>query len=287
MHVSVIISTFEAPAWLEKVLWGYRAQTHARFEVIVADDGSGPETALVIERVRRTTKMPIVHVWHPHEGFRKCRILNHAIGRARGDYLIFTDGDCVPRADFVATHVALAAPGRGLSGGCIRLPMAASQALTQEDIFSGRCMRSAWLRGHGTAARSLLKIVASTDLAGAVADRLVTTRATFNGHNASVWRDDALRVNGFDMRMQYGGLDREFGDRLVNAGVRFRQIRHRAICLHLDHPRPYATAESWARNGAIRERTRRERLACTSHGIRELAALAAGQSHSRPRVRAA
>lgn len=288
MHVSVIISTFEAPAWLEKVLWGYRVQTHARFEVLVADDGSGPETALVIERMRRTTNLPIVHVWHPHDGFRKCRILNHAIRRARGDYLIFTDGDCVPRADFVATHAALAAPGRGLSGGCIRLPRAASDALTAEDIFSGRCMRPAWLRAHGAAtARSLLKMVASTGMAGAVADGLATTRATFNGHNASVWRDDALRVNGFDLRMQYGGLDREFGDRLRNAGVRFRQVRHRAICLHLDHGRPYATAESWARNRAIRERTRRERLTWTPHGIREAADRATGHEPSAPRIRAA
>lgn len=288
MHVSVIISTFEAPAWLEKVLWGYRCQTYPAFELLVADDGSGPETAAVIDRVRRTTSLPIAHVWHPHEGFRKCRILNRAIEQARGAYLIFTDGDCVPRADFVATHAALAAPGRGLSGGCVRLPLAASEAVSEGDIFSGRCMRAAWLRAHGAAtARGLLKLVASTGLAGAVLDGLATTRPTFNGHNASVWRNDALRVNGFDMRMQYGGLDREFGDRLTNAGVLFRQVRHRAICLHLDHARPYATAESWARNDAIRERTRRERRAWTPCGIREAVAEAGRHPAAVLRARAA
>lgn len=273
MDVSVIISTFDSPAWLEKTLWGYRSQTHARFELLVADDGSGPETAVVVERMRRTTRVSIGHVWHPHDGFRKCRILNRAILQARGDYLIFTDGDCIPRADFVANHVALAAPGRALSGGCIRLPAAASQAVGAQDIYSGRCMRPEWLRAHSAVTkRNLLKVHASRGLGGLIADSLTPTRATFNGHNASVWHDDAVRVNGFDERMQYGGLDREFGERLMNAGVRFRQVRHRAICLHLDHARPYVTGDSWARNRAIREQTRRERLSWTPFGILESAA---------------
>lgn len=282
MNISVIITTFDSPAWLEKVLWGYRSQTHAGFEVLVADDGSGPETSLVLERMRRITKLPLVHVWQPHEGFRKCRILNRAIARAGGDYLIFSDGDCVPGADFVATHAALATRGWGLSGGCIRLSAAASHALTEHDIFSGRCMRREWLRTHAAVkARDRLKLLAARGGTGWIADGLTPTRPTFNGHNASVWRDDALLVNGFDERMQYGGLDREFGERLVNAGVRFRQVRHRAICLHLEHTRPYVNAESWARNRAFREHTRRARIAWTPCGIEQ------GDSRRAPAARAA
>jgi glycosyltransferase involved in cell wall biosynthesis len=281
MTISVIITTFNAPAWLEKVLWGYRSQTHAEFELLVADDGSGPDTTLLLERMRRITKLRIVHVWQPHEGFRKCRILNRAIARARGDYLIFSDGDCVPRANFVATHAALASRGRGLSGGCIRLSAAASHALTEHDIFSGRCMRHEWLRAHAAVTgRDRLKLLAARGGAGWLADGLTPTRPTFNGHNASVWRVDALRVNGFDERMQYGGLDHEFGERLANAGVRFRQVRHRAICLHLEHPRPYVNAESWARNRAFREHTRRERLAWTPCGIVQGDALPAPRSRA-------
>lgn len=268
MFVSVIISTFESPAWLEKTLWGYRSQTHADFDVLVADDGSGAETARVIERMRRTSRLRIRHLWHPHDGFRKCRILNRAIVESRSEYLIFTDGDCVPRADFVGTHAALARRGRALSGGCIRLSLEASRALAEQDVFSGRCMRGEWLRAHAvTSFRGRLKLGAADVMAGSILDGLTTTRATFNGHNSSVWRADALRVNGFDERMTYGGLDREFGERLVNAGVRFRQVRHRAICLHLAHRRPYASDESWSRNDAIRSRTRRERVAWTPYGI--------------------
>jgi len=268
VRTSVIISTYNSPAWLEKVLWGYAAQTAGDFEVVIADDGSTAETALVIERMRRKARLHIDHVWHPDHGFRKCRILNRAIAESRGDYLIFSDGDCIPRADFVATHVRLARPGRALSGGCIRLSRPLSEAIMPPDILSGRCMQAAWLWSRGLrSARGLLKLRSSGWSAGRLADGLTPTQASFNGHNASVWRADALRVNGFDERLRYGGLDREFGERLIHAGVRFGRVRHQAICLHLDHPRPYMDAQGWQSNDAIRAETRLGRLTWTPHGI--------------------
>ena len=270
MRVSVIISTYNSPEWLEKVLWGYAAQTTGDFEVVIADDGSTAETALVIERMRRKGRLHIAHVWHPDQGFRKCRILNRAIAESSGDYLIFSDGDCIPRADFVATHVRLARPGRALSGGCVRLQRALSEVITPPDIFSGRCMQAGWLWSRGLrSARGLVKLHSSGSAAGRLADGLTPTQASFNGHNASVWRGDALRVNGFDERLQYGGLDREFGERLIHAGVRFGRVRHQAICLHLDHPRPYMDAQGWRCNDAIRAETRREQRTWTPHGIRQ------------------
>ena len=137
-------------------------------------------------------------------------------------------------------------------------------------------MRPGWLWSHGLrSCRCTLKL-AAPGAAGSVIDRLTPTRANFNGHNSSVWRADALRVNGFDERMQYGGLDREFGERLANAGVRFRQVRHRAICLHLDHARPYVSAERWHHNDRIRQETRDQRLTWTRHGLRQSAAAAIG-----------
>jgi glycosyltransferase involved in cell wall biosynthesis len=268
MRVSVIISTFDSPEWLDRVLLGYRHQTHVPWQVVVADDGSGAATMAVVERHRRTGLPRLEHVWHRHEGFRKCRILNRGIERATGDYLIFTDGDCIPRADFVATHVRLARPGHALSGGCIRLSREASLAITRETIASGECMEWKWLRQHvGRSMGSQLKMLTGGNRAGGMIDRLTPTRASFNGHNSSARREDVIRVNGFDERMEYGGLDRELGERLMQAGVRFRHVRHRAICLHLDHPRPYVTEASWQRNRAIRDVTRRRRMAWTPHGI--------------------
>ncbi len=98
-------------------------------------------------------------------------------------------------------------------------------------------------------------------------NRITTTRATWNGHNASAWRDDLHRVNGFDERMKYGGEDRELGERLINAGIKPKQIRFSAICVHLDHDRGYVDKAAWRFNDELRKVTRREKRIWTDFGI--------------------
>jgi Glycosyltransferases involved in cell wall biogenesis len=149
MKLSVIMTTYNSPLWLEKVLWGYSVQSHRDFEIIIGDDGSTRETADLIERMKRETDLDIRHLWQEDDGFRKCRILNKAILAADADYLVFTDGDCIPRADFLAVHAREAAPNTFLSGGYHKLPMSTSEAITRDDILSGRCFNLKWLKEHG------------------------------------------------------------------------------------------------------------------------------------------
>ncbi len=78
--IGVILSTYNAPRLLERSLAGYATQPTREFELVIADDGSGPETREVIERARREWSLPITHVWHEDRGFRKCTALNRAIG---------------------------------------------------------------------------------------------------------------------------------------------------------------------------------------------------------------
>lgn len=269
MRLSVVLSTYNQPAWLEKVLWGYAAQTHRGFEVVVADDGSGPETAALIERMRGATGLPIRHVWHEDRGFRKCEILNRAVVEASGDYLVFSDGDCVPRGDFLAVHARLAEPGRFLSGGYLKLPREVSERITSDDVRSGRAFQPGWLRAQGwKPGRHALRLLPAGP--AALLDRLTTTRATWNGHNASAAREALLRANGFDMEMGYGGEDRALGERLHNLGLRGRQIRYRAPCLHLYHERPYVDPAVMRENRRIRDAIRREHRTRASQGITEL-----------------
>ena len=105
MQVSVVVSTYNQPEWLEKVLWGYNMQSFKDFELIVADDGSGSASREMLKRITPKLSYPLKHVWHEDVGFRKCLILNKAILAASADYLIFTDGDCIPRKDFVEQHM--------------------------------------------------------------------------------------------------------------------------------------------------------------------------------------
>ena len=266
MRLSVIVGTYQSPEWLEKVLWGYLAQTHRDFELLIADDGSTDETAQTIARYEHEG-VPIRHVWQRDDGFRKSRILNKAIVAARSEYLVFTDGDLIPRADFLAVHAGFAAKGRFLSGGCVRLPMEVSRAVTRADVVEGGVFSVRWIRARGGGASRGWTKLAVPALAAAAADRMTTTRPTWNGGNASGWRRDLIAANGFDERMGYGGQDRELGRRLENAGVRGYGVRYRALCVHLDHERGYANRESIRMNQAIRRRTRSERVTWTPFGI--------------------
>ena len=269
MLVSVILSTYNSPEWLEKVLWGYAVQTYRDFEILVADDGSDQRTALVLGRMRRLTKIVIRHVWHEDRGFRKAVILNRATADAAGDYLVFTDGDCIPRHDFLETHVALARPGCLLSGGCVRLPRGTSERIEPADILARRITDLEWLEAAGAARARGLRMLRAGRWTARLFDALTTTRPTWNGCNSSTYRRHVLDVNGHDERLRYGGGDREMGERLVNLGIRPVQVRYRAVCLHLDHDRPYANAESWRENHEIRDSIRSNRATWTTHGIEQ------------------
>lgn len=267
MKVSVIISTYNAPQWLEKVFWGYEFQTFSDFELVIADDGSGEPTRTLIERFKEESSLNIQHVWHPDEGFQKSRILNKAIEAAQGDYLIFSDGDCIPRADFVQVHVREAAKGYFLSGGYFKLPMQTSLAISRPDIANGKAFDASWLMAHGLKKTYKLLKLTSSGLKGRLLNLLTPCKATWNGHNASGWKNDLVAVNGFNEDMQYGGQDRELGERLMNNGISGKQIRYSAICVHLDHERGYMTAESIAKNKAIRQETKKLRKVWTERGL--------------------
>jgi glycosyltransferase involved in cell wall biosynthesis len=267
MRLSVIISTYNQPQWLEKVVWGYTAQTYRDFELVIADDGSAEETGSTIDRLRRETGLIIRHLWHEDQGFRKCSIMNRAIVEAGAEYLVFTDGDCIPRCDFLAQHARLARPGWMLSGGAVRLPVEISRRITKDDILADRATNIVWLRSHGLPwNRKQLKLAISPRL-GTFADWITPTKATWNGGNASTWKSNLLRGNGFDERMAYGGEDRELGERLINSGLRTKGIRYRAICVHLDHSRGYVREEAIRRNQEIRSETRATGKVWTEYGI--------------------
>ena len=275
MFATVIFTTYNHPKWLEKTLWGFAAQSYRDFEIIVADDGSGPETRTVVESIKSQIDIPIQHIWQEDDGFQKCKVLNKAIVASKGEYLIFTDGDCIPHPDFVRNHVELAAEDTLLSGGYFKLPIEVSRAITKQDILDGNSTNPGWLLKNGVPFTPKITKLFSHPLIGAILDALTITRATWNGHSSSTWKKHILATNGFDERMQYGGQDREFGERLINMGIKSRQVRYRCSCAHLDHGRGYARPESIAKNRSIRQQTRGNKITRTDFGIEAAAEKAA------------
>lgn len=270
LSIGVVISTYNNPKWLEKVLWGYLNQSLAPSEVVIADDGSGEPTRLLVEALAAEAPFIVRHVWQEDDGFRKSEILNKAIVAATSDYLIFTDQDCIPRRDFVETHFAFSQSGYMLSGGYFKLPMELSQSITREDVLSQHAFSVAWLRSNGLKLNFKCTKLLHCTLFSAFMNAITPARASWNGCNSSGWRSDMVAINGYNELMQYGGQDREFGERLTNKGIKSKQIRYSAICLHLDHKRPYKTDESISKNVAIRRETRRSKIIKTPHGIEKL-----------------
>ncbi len=267
IDLSVIISTYNSPEWLKKVIWGYDNQSYKNFEMVIADDGSNATTLELINELKKEVSYPIIHVWHEDNGFQKSQILNKAILACTSDYILMSDGDCIPRFDFIEQHILHRKPGCFLSGGYHKLSMHISNLITKDDIMSKRCFDMEWLKANGMKNSFKNNKINAYGFKSRILNLLTPTTPSWNGHNSSGWKSDILAVNGFDERMQYGGQDRELGERLVNAGVKPIQIRYSTTCIHLDHKRGYATPESINKNKNIRKETRDKKIAYTPYGI--------------------
>ena len=267
MKLSVIITTYNSEDWLRKVLIGYSVQTETDFELVIADDGSTIKTKQVIESFSSKFKYPILHVWQEDNGFRKSEILNKAILKANADYLLFTDGDCIPRNDFVITHLKHQQKGYFLSGGYFKLPLSLSNLISEEDINNQNCFSIKWLVNNGLKADFKVSKLTKNTYFASFMNWITTTKKTFNGHNSSVFKEDLLAINGFNQDMHYGGLDREVGERLFNLGILAKQIRYEAICLHLHHERGYADAQKIEANLEIRRYNSKHNIIRIKNGI--------------------
>jgi glycosyltransferase involved in cell wall biosynthesis len=270
IDTSIIISTYNSPEWLAKVLYGYNNQTYRNFEIVIADDGSKQATIDLIKTIKEEVFYPILHVWHEDNGFQKSKILNKSITQCSSDYIIMSDGDCIPRQDFVEVHVKEREVGYFLSGGYFMLPMDISKTITKDDIYKANCFNLKWLKENGIKASFKNNKLTAKGLISKFLNAVTPTNASWNGHNASGWKKDILAVNGLDERMQYGGQDRELGERLINLGIKSKQIRYSAICIHLDHKRGYKTKQSIERNLAIRKNSKDNKVIKTPYGIEKL-----------------
>lgn len=239
MDTTVIVSTYNAPESLRLCLLGFAAQQGAEFEVIVADDGSGPETERVL-RDPALARLPVRHVWHEDRGFRLCTIRNRAIAVTEAEYLIFCDGDCIPRYDFVANHIKHRRKGCFVSGGRIHVDADVFRSLANEEILSGQIFDPDYLAARDPSAQHLSWRLNRSRWAQALFNRLTWRFCVFHGSNSAAWREDVQRVNGFDEdHAGYGSEDRDMGVRLRNAGVRSKYLKFSLVQLHVRHSRPW------------------------------------------------
>lgn len=259
MKISVVVSAYNNWVALDRTLLGFRCQTHAPAELWVAEDSHFEEVAATVAKHRALAPWPIRHITQENRGYRKPIMMNRAFGEACGDFIVFTDADCVPRADLLETYARLARPGIFLAGGShLSIPEAFHrERLTDVMIASQQLFDDAWLGSQGIAL-SRWRLTRSRTLARTL-DRL-TARNSLNGANTGAWRTDILKVGGYDETMGYGGEDRNFGYRMNNAGIRGVRARHSLVWLHLDHKRGYVDPALKQANLDWNREVKRQRL---------------------------
>jgi glycosyltransferase involved in cell wall biosynthesis len=236
MRIALIITTYNRPDALAAVMEGCLMQTDRDFEVIVADDGSGKDTADLIASYQNRAPFPIKHVWQEDIGFRAAAIRNRALAATHADYIIFMDGDCVPPTGFVASHRRLAECGWFLSGNRIMLTQVFTQQVLRDKLPIHLWRTSNWLRARrqGNIER-LLPLLRLPDL-GWLRKQLPRRWQGAKTCNLSAWRDDLLQVNGLDESYTGWGLeDSDLVVRLLRSGVKNKSARFSVPVLHLWH----------------------------------------------------
>jgi len=233
--ISVIVTTYNREDALEAVLRSLARQSDRDFEVVVADDGSRATTAETVDAWKDKIGQRLEHVWHEDRGFRAAEIRNRAILASHGAYVIFLDGDCLPRQDFVAAHRRLAEPGWFVTGNRILLSPALTAQVLREKLSPERWSLASFvaqrLRGGINRVSALLRLplgplrhLRQKDWRGA------------RSANLAVWRADLDRVDGFDA--DYSGWGKEDSDvivRLLRAGVKRKDGVFATGVLHLWH----------------------------------------------------
>jgi glycosyltransferase involved in cell wall biosynthesis len=233
--ISVVITTYNRPDALAAVVRACFMQDDKNFEIIIADDGSTANTQACLAQLGKEAPMPLRHVWQPDLGFRAAMARNRGILAAKGEYVVFLDGDCIPQRDFIARHRALAQPGCLVSGSRILLDEALTRRVLGEGIDVAGAGFGTWLawrlRGHMNKALQLA--VRWPDL-GRARRRFSWRR--IKSCNLGVWRSDLEKVNGFDESFTgWGHEDSDLVVRLFHAGVLRKDGAFATEVFHLWH----------------------------------------------------
>lgn len=233
--ISVIVTTYNREDALAAVLRSLARQTDTNFEVIVADDGSGPATAELVAAWKAKVGHRVEHVWHEDKGFRAGEIRNRAVLASRGDYVIFLDGDCIVQPDFVAQHRKLAEGGAFVTGNRILLSPALTERVLREGLEPETWSFTQFLAERFRGGVNRLSALLHLPL-GPVRRLRAKEWKGARSCNLAIWRRDLDTVDGFDA--DYAGWGKEDSDlivRLLHAGVTRKDGNFATGVIHLWH----------------------------------------------------
>lgn len=211
MLASIVVSAFNQRDLLKQMISSLSRQTIAAmdYEVVVADDGSTDGTGEML----RSLQAPFHIEYHWQRNSGRASVRNLGIRHAKGDVLVFLDGDMVAHDTLVAEHLQTHAqyPDCMVIGRVKLASTVPDTPLTQ------------------------LVLAPGGDFTDALDEQgLVRPTACATG-NLSIKRQHLERIGLFDEDFHaYGWEDVEFGVRAARAGIRI-VYNPRAIAYHQDY----------------------------------------------------
>ncbi|WP_297792440.1 glycosyltransferase family 9 protein [uncultured Eudoraea sp.] len=233
--VSVIVSTNNQTKLLEKVLWGFNCQTFMDFDLIIADAGSGIPAKELIGRLKPRVSFAINHICQEDGNLQENSLLNKAVLASNADYIIITEGDCLPREDFVQVHYLNKEPETFISAVSYILPFNIAKTITLKDIEEQNCFKISWLKDQGIEKTNKPKTQTSGGIFGNTLNTSSSKEYSWNRKNSSGWKTDFLKVNNLYQGIGDENKYEELGERLYNYGIKCKQLRYSAVCIELAH----------------------------------------------------
>lgn len=254
---SLVTPTYNWPDALELLLLSIKNQSVLPNEVIIANDGSKPETTALIEKFQKDFPVPIIHVRHDDNGNQKPAIMNKAIAKSKYDYIIEIDGDIIMHKDFVKDHLNFAKKGQYLFGSRVNI-----QKSILKEIFANKTTRfTLFSKGIKKRLRSVrMPFFMSFEKAHHKISKKL------RGCNMSFWKEDFIKINGFNESLIGWGVDdSEMIQRLHNIGIVGKRLKHCGIAFHIYHNEQNKSHIEI--NNEIEKNVRENKITFTENGI--------------------
>lgn len=254
---ALLISTYNWPQALNVIFKSLKAQSVMPDEILIADDGSGPETKKLIDRFKASVSIPVKHFWQEDKGFRKSQILNKAVAGSSSQYIIQIDGDCIMHPRFIEDHITAAEERTYLYGARVNiLPGSVAKVLNEEIIKFG------FFSGEIKNKTRSLHIPFIAKLYGSHANY----SDKFRGCNVSFWKDEFIDINGYNESFEgWGREDSDLVIRMGNNGVLAKRLRYIGIVYHIHHK--INSRENFEINDRIQQETINNKIVRCKDGV--------------------
>ena len=257
LAVSLVITTYNWKEALATVLESAFRQSELPQEIIVADDGSREDTRAMIMEMVKVSPVPLKHSWQEDLGFRAAESRNKAIAMATGEYIVIIDGDIVLHPHFLRSHRQAAQRGYFVQGKRVLL----NEALSQKVIAGKQNRITALTAGIKNRLNSI-----NSPLLSGLFSKTKLGISSIKSCNMGFWKDDILRVNGFNEDfVGWGREDSEFAIRLLNSGIKRKNLAFGGVGYHLHHHEN--SRQSLAANDVILESAIKEKSVFCPNGI--------------------